>query len=534
MSKIHLPEDVGDLPSKLGVKPLTGSFSTAISEQTAAPTFRVQAPQAGDTEVVVADISEITQDVFALKRKVKAEMLFRNTSRYDIEPSQWGYVASDTAGGGLGEQSVIWTNRNNVRAVYPGNETSILFSPDNSAIVCECKPFLPETGVQQALLFSKRVFAPSVAAPIFITVAVKMSISSSIYVIKEWGWFSGIAGYFFRIKADGGGDNFSIVRRYKFGGEVIEQEIPRSQFNSDKLDGTGPSRHTQNFTNVGMYGIEVGSGCGYSTRFWAYIMEEWVVIHSLDTVAGGSQLPAIDEQALPLTFLITNSRQTATRETLFKYGTSVTSIGQYAGETSPNEVSSTKKVTTARTSVLLGIRSKSFIGDVINSTTTLPVRLQGVSGRRMSLFLLRNPELDPSLSWTSLGDVSGTEYNLSRVLPFTGGQVLARVDLPSGQGGAFNLNDIFSLQRTFSTTRYSNDAQIPGDSGQQFPVSQDEIWLCASFNEFTSGMAEESLPWDTSSALKTTVSSNGSVNNFITYKNSVLINVSASLIILEI
>lgn len=529
VERIHLPEDAGDLPSKLGQKPSEESYSIVPAKDTLLPFYRVIAPKEGDTEFVVAEISEIVQDVFALDREVESKTIFRNVSRYDIEATQWDYVTADTSSSVESEESVIWTDRFNVRVFYPGTQSKVLFSPEDSAIVCKCLPFPLVEGLQQSSLFSKRSFAPSVGAPILVTVAVKMTLSANQSVIKEWGWFSGESGYFFRIRADGSANNFSIVRRYRLGGELQEQEILRSNFNGDKLDGSGVSRHVQNFTNVSMYGIETGSVSGFSARFWVYVKDKWIVVHSLNTVADGSPNSALDERALPISFLVKNSRENKSAERLFKYGTSVTSIGSPTGSSPVIQNEYTGKSSAYHELPLIGIRARDLISGIYNSSNTLPLHLNLLSLARMDFFILVNPEKDANLVWQTLDDFSGIEFSVnSRQKEFSQGMVLSKFSVSPNKGQSIKLDDIFSLVRSFCSSSYSNDIQLEGDTGQQFPESQYEFWICTDLKlDALETVLETSIFWESSENVL--ILNNELPNDYVDFSNKVSPLASVSL-----
>ncbi|MFM6156066.1 MAG: hypothetical protein ACKPE3_24225, partial [Sphaerospermopsis kisseleviana] len=260
------------------------------------------------------------------------------------------------------EESVVWTNRNNVLPSYPGTLTQVKFSPTDSSIELLINEITSTLGRQQVLLFSNRNFSAAVS-PIFVTMAVKMSLSpNNNNCIKTWGWLGGDAGYFFRIKGDGQGNNFVVGYRYSLGGVTTEVEIVRSTFNGDKLDGIGTSVHSQTFTNIGMFGIEVGTA-GYGARFWAYVTVDnssarWVLVHALANDSDSSPTRLIDEENLPFTFEI-RSQGVNTGQFLDKYGTSVASLGVAEGNVSVSLVEGLNETisTTKFYQYLIGFRS---------------------------------------------------------------------------------------------------------------------------------------------------------------------------------
>lgn len=487
MVKIHLPEDIGDLPSKAGEKPMAESYPFVLASDELVSYVSVFPPtsETEESAPIFKPASENTTDVFALTRQIKSSILFRNVSRYDIEPNQWSYQLSDSTSGDtlpIGTQSVIWTERINTRASYPGSLTEVKFIPQNSAIQLRNYPVNSNIGYQQTVLYSNRVFSAA-ANPILITVAVSMTLSDNPNCSKTWGLFGGNSGYFFRIYGKGEGDTFVVGYRNTLGATTSEVEIPRKDFNGDKLDGTG-SGHTQTFTNVGMFGIEVGTA-GIGARFWAYVTvggsARWVLVHSLYDDSDGSQSRVTDEEGLPLSFEVKNVGQSTTLQTLSKYGTSVTSLGTPIGTPDINSISASKTINPSRSPFpILGIRATDFINGKKNFSNILGSSLnilvtQGI----WRIVLIKNPVVESTNTWTTINELSAIQYNTARGNFLINGVQITQYLVSANKHLAISLKDLFALNRSFLTAQYTNDAQATGDLGQQFLQSSDELWICA-------------------------------------------------------
>lgn len=486
MMQIHLPEDIGDTQSKAGEKPIAQSYPFVLTEDAVVQYIGVFPPNSPEEEVnpIYKPTSEATTDAFALNRKVKSSILFRNVSNYDIEPNQWGIQLSDTTDGGTipqGSESIIWTERINARASYPGSLTEVKLLPQASAIQLRNYPVASNTGFQQTVLFSNRVFSAG-TNPILVTVAVSMTLSNNPKCSKTWGLFSGNSGYFFRIYSTGQADNFKVGYRCTLGGSTNEVEIPRSQFNGDKLDGT--TGHNQTFTNVGMFGIEVGTA-GIGARFWAYVnidnTARWVLVHSLFNDSDSSQDRITDEESIPISFEVKNIGQSTTLQTLSKFGTSVTSLGGSIGTPDITSISSSKIIYSLgkRPSPIIGIRARDFINSKKNFSNILATKINVlVSTGLWRITLIRNPSVDNTSVWTNLNNISAIQYSLDRAADVNGIQ-LCHFLASSNRPASIKLSDIFALNRSFLTAQYTNDAQSANDFGQQFWKSSDELWLCA-------------------------------------------------------
>jgi hypothetical protein len=486
MTQIHLPEDIGDTPAKAGAKPITESYPFVLAEDALVQYAGVFPPNSPAELVnpIYKPTSETTTDTFSLNRKVKSSILFRNVSNYDSEPNQWSIQLSDSTDGGTmppGSESIIWTERINARASYPGSLTEVKFLPQISAIQLRNYPVSAGIGYQQAVLFSNRVFSAG-TNPILLTVAVAMTLSDNPNCSKTWGLFGGNSGYFFRIYGTGAADNFKVGYRRTLGGSTNEIEIPRSQFNGDKLDGS--NGHTQTFTNVGMFGIEVGTA-GIGARFWAYVeisgSARWVLVHSLFNDSDSSQDRITDEEGIPISFEVKNVGQSTTLQTLSKYGTSVTSLGEPIGTPDINSINNSKTIYSLgkRPSPIIGIRARDFINSKKNFNNILATKINVlVSTGLWRITLIRNPSVDNTSVWTNLNNISAIQYSLDRAADVNGIQ-LCHFLASSNRPLSISLSEIFALNRNFLTAQYTNDAQAANDFGQQFWKSSDELWLCA-------------------------------------------------------
>jgi hypothetical protein len=509
MTQIHLPEDIGDTQSKAGKKPIAQSYSFALAEDALIQYVGVFPPNSPAEQInpIYKPASETTTDTFALNRKVKSFILFRNTSNYDIEPNQWGIQLSDTTDGGTmpqGSESIIWTERINTRATYPGSLTEVKFLPQVSAIQLRNYPVSAGIGYQQTVLYSNRVFSAA-ANPILVTVAVSMTLSDNPNCSKSWGLFGGNSGYFFRIYGNGQADNFKVGYRRTLGGSTNEVEIPRSQFNGNKLDGT--NGHIQTFTNVGMFGIEVGTA-GIGARFWAYVeisgSARWVLVHSLYNDSDSSQDRITDEEAIPISFEVKNVGQSTTLQTLSKYGTSVTSLGIPISTSEINSISASKLVSPSRSPFpILGIRARDFINGKKNFSNllTAEINILATSGA-WRIVLIKNPTIESTNTWTSINNLSAIQFNTNRNSFVIGGTQIGQYFVSTTKPLNINLEDLFALNRTFLTAQYTNDAQVTGDFGQQFLLKSDELWMCAI--DASIPVSNNDVIWDTPNTFNAT------------------------------
>lgn len=527
--KVHLPEDIGDTPAKAGAKSITQSYPFILASDRLVGYASVLAPtnDAERLNPIFKPASDNTTDVFALSRQIESQVLFRNVSNYDIEPSQWSFQASDTtAGGALAQnsESIVWSERINARASYPGAVTEVKFVPNQSAIQLRNYPVDSNIGYQQTVLYSNRVFNAG-TNPILVTVAVSMTLSDNPNCSKTWGLFSALSGYFFRIYGTGAVNNFVVGYRNTLGGSTNDVEIKRNDFNGDKLNGT--SGHTQAFTNVGMYGIEIGT-TGYGARFWAYVTvggaARWVLVHSLYNDSDSSQDRITDEEGLPISFEVKNIGQSTTLQTLSKYGTSVTSLGSVIGSSDISSISASKLVSPSRSPFpIIGIRASDFINSKRNFNSVLGAKLNvSVGSGTWRIVLIKN-DIVGVLDWKKIDNLSAIQYDNDRAFFVTGGTQIAQFLVSQSKPLSINLKDIFALNKNFLAAQYTNDAQPSGDFGQQFLVNSDRLWICAI--DANIAYANNEIIWDGSNSFNTLFTiiwdDSNSVNSLPSYPSEI-------------
>lgn len=94
-------------------------------------------------------------------------------------------------------------------------------------------------------------------------------------LMREWGMFDDKNGFYF-MQEDG---ELSVVVKNNATGSVVNTVVPRSAWNKDKLDGTGPSQMLLDVTYNNIYWIDVqwlGAG---RVRFGTYDKGQRVVCH---------------------------------------------------------------------------------------------------------------------------------------------------------------------------------------------------------------------------------------------------------------
>lgn len=267
-------------------------------------------------------------------------------------------------------------------------------------------------------------------------------------VVKRIGLFDALNGFF--LKQDG--SSLNIVRRTSTSGTVVDNEIPQSSWNIDKLDGTGPSGFSLDETKIQLMSIEyTWQGAGHA-RFGFYFNNQMVICHE-EVFSNVLTTVSITTPCLPIRFEITNTAVTSSSTTLRCICMSVNSEGGYSprGITYSAINSSTVTVNTNSIVGLLAIRLKA-------ANNRIPVILKNIgiltSGNNpMQYRCLFNPTVTGG-AWVSAGTSSAVEYN-QNFASFSGGEIIK-----TGFISAQSRQQVSLIQSSFKLT-----SDINGTSG---------------------------------------------------------------------
>ena len=272
---------------------------------------------------------------------------------------------------------------------------------------------------------------------------------------------------------------------------VMEEIVPRSAFNGDKLDGAGQSVHTLSLSNVTMFRIQMGWYGGSACRLMTYVpIDEnlpagataknarWVTIHQINT-CDRLPFPSLGNPNLPMTFELIKNGNISQAVFLKVYGTKAEIDG---GDASKYDIysqeGSAASIDTGIVRPLLTIRCKENItNDDGNSKQNImrvvPLMANLSSQYRAKFILLKNPTglvvsgstINPvtaSGAFTSTASLSAIEYNTTAT-GVTGGSPVAVFFTGDDDGQNIVLDELFRYNREFLTRPISNDAGESGD-----------------------------------------------------------------------
>ena len=96
-------------------------------------------------------------------------------------------------------------------------------------------------------------------------------------VVRNWGMFDASNGFMFRLNDSA---ELGVVIRSNTSGSRVDTFIPRSDWNGDKLDGTGDSQEVVDLSNDNVWWIDVAWHGAGRVRFGTYVDGQRVTCHS--------------------------------------------------------------------------------------------------------------------------------------------------------------------------------------------------------------------------------------------------------------
>ena len=267
--------------------------------------------------------------------------------------------------------------------------------------------------------------------------------------VRQWGYFEDNDGLFF----EQSGTTINVVRRTSTSGSPVDTAVPQSQWNRDRLDGTGASGITLDVTKANIYEIRyqwLGVG---SVQYWI----SGVLVHQLDN-ANLYSAPYMKTAVLPVQIEVVNTAaSTAGGFTNICVSVRIEGGAQPSlyvfGAYNPADI-----VTPATERPLLTIRPKSTFNSVSNRILALPTHLLvSTEGQRAGWRMVLNGTLTDA-SFTSADAASGYEFDVASTA-LTGGRTLLRGFLPeTNSAGQVDLAEVFGqISNALSRTAFDAD-----------------------------------------------------------------------------
>ena len=263
--------------------------------------------------------------------------------------------------------------------------------------------------------------------------------SSATNLRQRVGYFGDQNGIYFQLD-DG---NISMVERSLVTGSVTESVVSRSNWNGDKLDGTGSSGIVLDITKAQILWMDIEwLGLG-TVRVGFIINGQFIVCHSFHH-ANIIDSTYITTASLPLRYEITNKAATGGSKTLKQICSTVISEGGYELRGLQQAVSI--PITAPRTFAVAG----TFYPIISIRLKTTPDRLDGIviltalsilgQGNGINYnWQVRASGVTTGGSWVDAGVDSAIQYNITGT-SYAGGRILASGFLNASNQASPNLD----------------------------------------------------------------------------------------------
>jgi hypothetical protein len=323
---------------------------------------------------------------------------------------------------------------NNLWSTLSANGGSVSFNASQGLMELN----VTNTAGASAIRETTKVFAYQPGKSLLVMNTFVMA-SSATNLRQRVGYFGDQNGIYFQLD-DG---NISMVKRSLVTGSIVESVISRSNWNGDKLDGTGSSGIVLDITKAQILWMDIEwLGVG-TVRVGFIINGQFIVCHSFHH-ANIIDSTYITTASLPLRYEITNKAATGGSKTLKQICSTVISEGGYELRGLQQAVSI--PITAPRTFAVAGtfypiisIRLKTTPDrlDAIIILTALSI-LGGGNGIDYN-WQVRASGTTTGGSWVDAGADSAVQYNITGT-SYAGGRILASGFLNASNQASPNLD----------------------------------------------------------------------------------------------
>ena len=277
------------------------------------------------------------------------------------------------------------------------------------------------------------------------------------------GYYGASNGMYLELNG-AGGNGLSFVERSSVSGALAETKVVQSNWNYDKLDGTGPSGMTLDITKAQILWMDI-EWLGLGTVRMGFVIDgKFILCHQFHH-ANLITSTYITTASLPLRYEIENTGVTASNSTLKQICSTVLSEGGYElrglqqGIGVP--ITSPTTLTTSGTYYpIISLRLKTSPDRLDGIVILTAISIMGITNNANYNWRVVASGTTTGGTWTTAGADSAVEYNLTGT-SFTGGRILAQ-GFSSASNQAVTAVDIlkealfkFQLERdSFTSTPY--------------------------------------------------------------------------------
>lgn len=342
-------------------------------------------------------------DAFGRQRVSNPEMIFNSKQIFDNQPLYWDDVQES------------------------GSGTSSTYSNNTASSTLSVSAFTAGKRTRQT--FMRFNYQASKSQLIFITGIIKAS-GGGTGIITRMGYFDDNNGLFLECNAG----TINLVRRTYVTGAAVDDTIPQSTWNLDKMDGAGPSKITLDFTKTQIFMMDfewLGVGrvrFGFNVEGVTYYVHELSAANNLTTVYMSSPNLPLRYQIINNGTGIASSINCICSAVISEGGREEVATNSYAS-TANVGITATKSVTNA----ILAARLKSgYLGATID---VLDLSLLTSSNDNYEWQLYLNPSGINALTYSGINN-SALEYAvapngtaISGGFSIAGGYAQAKTDI---------------------------------------------------------------------------------------------------------
>lgn len=248
--------------------------------------------------------------------------------------------------------------------------------------------------------------------------------NGKVNVVRRGGLYDDDNGMFFEMWET----TFNIVLRSKSTGTVIETRIPSTEWNRDRMDGSGgifnPSGAVLNPTADNIFWIDyqwLGAG---TIRYGVYVKGQRIVVHEFHNT-NTSPHSYITSGSLPFKYEQFNIGPTISSSEFNVYSITVKTEGEFNPAKYIYTADNTVSVTTTSRTALLAVRPKEMFGGIANRSTLYPKEFYIYNDGDVPILfeLVQGIDIVTNGTWLDAGSDCAAEVNKT-VTSWTGGQVM--------------------------------------------------------------------------------------------------------------
>lgn len=365
------------------------------------PSFYGQLPLSSQGDAVQVNIAGGQADAFGRARVSNPANLFSSNFHYDLNPLLW---VTSTASGG----TVSSTTAQSSATLSTGGTTS-----GAVAILQSKRYFLYQAGKSQQILMTG------------VMGALKANVTRRI------GYFDDNNGVFFQQN----GQALSVVVRSNTTGSPVDIVINQSQWNIDKVDGTGRSgiKIDTSYAQIFFIDLEwLGTG---RVRWGFYFNGIPVYVHQFLYANTSTTGPYMNTGSVPVRYEIRNTATAGSTTTMLATCQSVVSEGgqEFPPSTSFSASNGVTTISVSTRRPILSIAPKTTFNSVTNRSSIILDELQLIAGTNSVFWELVYNGTLTGASFSSVDANSLVNFDVSATA-ISGGTVLLSGFVPGSTG----------------------------------------------------------------------------------------------------